>query len=249
MLPRLTALTHPSRRILVLSFAILALCAAGLSLLPASAPAANHPYVVVIDAGHQAKANMKSEPIGPGSRIKKPSVAGGTSGVVTHKAESLINLQVALKLQKQLQARGVKVIMIRTTQKANIPNSKRAAIANAAHADLLIRLHCDAAGSKTRGVLTLVPGTNKWTGPIVKPSAKAGSAIHKAVLRATGAQSRGITRRTDMAGFNWSKVPSVIVEMGVMTNKTDDRLLASTAYQNKLATGMSNGIMTYLSGK
>ena len=52
-----------------------------------------------------------------------------------------------------------------------------------------------------------------------------------------------------MAGFNWATVPSVIVEMGVMTNPAEDRLLASSAYQEKLAEGMANGIMKYLEGR
>jgi N-acetylmuramoyl-L-alanine amidase len=215
----------------------------------AGAQAAGTPYVVAIDAGHQARGNSKTEPIGPGSRIRKPKVTSGTSGVSTRKAESLINLQVALKLRALLEQRGVKVVMVRTSQKVNLSNSQRAKIANAANADLLIRLHCDAAGSKTRGVLTLVPGKNRWTSPIVKPSARAGSAVHKAVLKSTGAKNRGIRPRTDMSGFNWSTVPSVIVEMGVMTNRTDDRLLASSAYQKKLATGMANGVMAYLMAK
>jgi N-acetylmuramoyl-L-alanine amidase len=234
-------------RSLVFSAVVLAILIVVPLLQPIHAPAVDRPYVVVIDAGHQGKANLRREPIGPGSRIKKPAVAGGTSGVATHKAESLVNLQVALKLRAQLEARGVKVIMVRTSQKANVPNSRRALIANRAGADLFIRLHCDAAGSRTRGVLTLVPGKNRWTGPIVARSARAGSAVHRAVLSATGAKDRGITRRTDMAGFNWSKVPCVIVEMGVMTNRADDRLLASPAYQAKLATGIADGAFAYLS--
>jgi len=235
------------RRLLVPVLIVLTLCVGRAGFAPAPAMAVDHQYVVVVDAGHQGKANLKREPIGPGSRLKKPAVAGGTSGVVTHNAESLINLRVALRLRTQLQARGVKVIMIRTSQKANVANSRRALIANAANADLLIRLHCDAAGSKNRGVLTLIPGRNKWTGPILAQSALAGSAVHKAVVATTGAKNRGIRRRTDMSGFNWSNVPCVIVEMGVMTNRADDRLLASPGYQNKLATGMSNGVMNYLS--
>ena len=49
-----------------------------------------------------------------------------------------------------------------------------------------------------------------------------------------------------MTGFNWSKVPSVIVEMGNMRNRTDDRLLNSAAYQDKLVTGIADGTMGYL---
>lgn len=220
------------------------------SVAPATAAAANRRYVVVIDAGHQARGNNKPEPIGPGAKTKKPSVTSGAAGVSTHQLESAVNLKVAKRLRALLEARGVKVIMVRTSQNVNIPNSKRAQIANAAGADLLIRLHCDSVGNRTtRGLLTLVPAKNRWTGPIVAPSRRAGRAIHSATLASTGAKNRGITGRTDMSGFNWSKVPAVIVEMGVLSNPADDRKLATSAYQQKLANGIADGIMNYLSGK
>jgi N-acetylmuramoyl-L-alanine amidase len=203
--------------------------------------------VVVIDAGHQGTQDMKLEPIGPGSSQLKPRVESGTAGVVTRVAESVVNLQVALKLEKTLQSRGVKVIMIRTSQNVDIPNSKRAEIANNAHAALFIRLHCDGVGnSTTHGFLMLRPGANQWTGPIVAPSKVAANYVDKAVLAATGAFDRGTEARTDLAGFNWATVPTILVEMGVMTNPTEDRKLSTAAYQQTLADGMTNGIVQYL---
>jgi N-acetylmuramoyl-L-alanine amidase len=214
------------------------------------AAAAAHRMVVVIDAGHQANADLRPEPIGPGSSTTKPRVAGGTSGVVTHNPESVVNLKIALRLRSALQKRGVKVIMIRTSQKVDIPNSKRAQIANKAHANLFIRLHCDGVtSSATHGLLTLVPAKNQWTGGIVTSSGRAGRDVQAATLKATAATNRGVVGRGDMSGFNWAKVPSIIVEMGVMTNPTEDRKLASSGYQVKLATGMANGIVRFLSGK
>jgi len=204
-------------------------------------------FVVAIDAGHQGKGDMRTEPIGPGSAKRKPRVAGGTRGVVTRKPESKITLQVALKLRTALEKRGVKVVMIRTTQDVNISNSKRAKIASAANADLCIRLHCDGSpNSKVSGVLTLVPAKNKWTGPITAASLRAGKDVQKATLAATGAKDRGISKRGDMTGFNWSKVPCIVVEMGLMTNPAEDRKLASKEYQAKLVDGMTTGVMRFL---
>lgn len=207
-------------------------------------------FVVVIDAGHQGHGDNTPEPIGPGSSITKPAVASGTSGVVTRVHESVVNLQVALRLQKALTARGIRVIMIRTSENVDIANSQRAKIANAAHAGLFIRLHCDGVAGHpgTAGLLTLVPAKNQWTGPIVSTSARAGRDIHAATLAATGATDRGITPRSDMSGFNWATVPSVIVEMGVMTNAAEDRLLSTAAYQDKLAAGMAAGIARFAAG-
>jgi N-acetylmuramoyl-L-alanine amidase len=207
-------------------------------------------FVVVIDAGHQAHADNKLEPIGPGSSTRKASVTGGTSGVVTRAHESVINLRVALRLRNVLTAAGVKVVMVRTSENVDISNSKRAQIANAAHAGIFVRLHCDGSTSRsTHGFLTLVPARNRWTVPIVTSSARAGRDIQSAAVAATHAYSRGITPRSDMAGFNWSRVPSVIVEMGLMTNPAEDRLLSSAAYEQKLAVGIANGILAFARGK
>ncbi|WP_293978545.1 N-acetylmuramoyl-L-alanine amidase, partial [uncultured Clostridium sp.] len=55
--------------------------------------------------------------------------------------------------------------------------------------------------------------------------------------------NRGISVRDDMTGFNWSKVPVILVEMGFMSNPEEDKLLSDEGYQNKLAQGLCNGIV------
>jgi N-acetylmuramoyl-L-alanine amidase len=207
------------------------------------------PLVVVIDAGHQAHANLHLEPIGPGSKTRKYKVSGGTSGRVTHAPESVINLRVALRLRDVLTHAGVTVVMVRTKQNVNIPNSQRAKIGNAAHADLTVRIHCDGAARSIHGILMLVPKRNKWTGPIVARSARAGRAILSATLLTTGARDRGITPRSDMSGFNWSLVPSVLIEMGNMKNTKEDKLLSNAAYEQKLAEGISRGVLAYAASR
>jgi N-acetylmuramoyl-L-alanine amidase len=157
---------------------------------------------------------------------------------------------VALKLRDVLEKDGVEVIMVRTTDKVDITNSQRAEIANKAHADLFIRLRCDGSSSHSvHGISVLTPGKNKWTGPIVAPSMVAAKLVSRDAIKATKAKNRGIVRRTDLAGFNWCKVPTVLVEMGFMTNAKEDRRLAKSAYQHKLAAGMAQGILDYLSAR
>ena len=206
--------------------------------------------VVVIDAGHQAIRNTRLEPIGPGSTTLKPAVAAGTTGRFTHIPEYRMNLQVALKLRDALVRQGVKVIMVRTSNNVNIANSQRAKIANTAHAALFIRLHGDGStNSSVHGISVLTPGKNRWTAPIVTASMTAAKLVSREVIKSTKAANRGITPRTDLAGFNWCTVPTVLVEMGFMSNRTEDKLLATTAYQNKLAAGLALGTLQYLSGK
>jgi N-acetylmuramoyl-L-alanine amidase len=203
--------------------------------------------VVVIDAGHQGKGDPSLEPIGPGASEMKAKVTDGGSGQYAPHAESEINLAVAKKVQAQLEAHNVKVIMVRTSEDVNIANSQRAKIANDAHAALFIRLHCDdAEGSSAHGISTLVPGSNKWTAPIVAESAKAGKIIHERVLQVTGAADRGVVDRGDLSGFNWSKVPTVLVEMGFLSNPAEDKQLTNPVYQQKLAVGIAAGAVRYL---
>jgi N-acetylmuramoyl-L-alanine amidase len=213
------------------------------------APVASASGVVVIDAGHQGQGNSSPEPEGPGSSITKPKVESGASANGVD--ESQLNLEIALRLQKVLESRGVTVIMVRTTQNVNIPNSERAKIANKYHAALFIRLHCDSSSSSgVTGILTLEPEKNWYKGiDMVGPSAVAAKDVQQAVLAATGAKDRGIQKRGDLSGFNWSQVPSVLVEMGLMSNPTEDAKLGKPAYQDLLATGMANGVVKFLQSR
>ena len=65
------------------------------------------------------------------------------------------------------------------------------------------------------------------------------------MVKNTGAKSRGVTRTDSMSGINWSKVPVTIIEMGFLSNEKEDKLLASSEYQNKIVQGMVNGINGY----
>ena len=56
----------------------------------------------------------------------------------------------------------------------------------------------------------------------------------------------GIFRRDTYTGLNWSEVPSILVEMGFMTNEEEDYKLNDPAYQQLLVQGMVEGICAYM---
>lgn len=205
-------------------------------------------YVVVIDPGHQQRANLEAEPIGPGASQTKPKVAGGATGVATHKPEYVVNLQISLKLRSVLQAKGVKVIMTRMTNDVDISNSERAQIANRAGADLAVRIHADGVdnNSAMEGIRTLYPAMNSWTTPIYAKSSLAATLVEHAAAASSHEKNLGTTPRGDMTGFNWSKVPTIIVETGFLSNPAEDRLLNDPASQQAIAKGIGQGVMEYL---
>lgn len=204
--------------------------------------------VVVIDPGHQSTANLEREPVGPGSATMKAKVSSGTSGVVTGIPESEFNLAVGLKLRDALEARGIKVIMTRTTQNVDISNSERAQMANKAKADLFVRIHADGNDdSSVNGIHTLYPASIEgWTDDIAAASKEAAAIFQRELIEATGARDLGLDPRSDLTGFNWSDVPVVLPELGYMTNATEDRLLATEAYRDKIVQGLARAIVEFL---
>lgn len=204
-------------------------------------------FVVVIDPGHQAKANLTLEPIGPGSATKKEKVRGGATGVATRIPEYKEALTISLLLRDRLQGAGVKVVMVRTTNDVDIANSQRAIVGNKANADLVVRVHLDSVSDGTvHGISVQYPSGNKWCQPIETPSKRAAALVEDAVTAATGGGKRGLFPRSDMTGFNWSTRPTIIVECGFMSNADEDRRCATAAYQGLLATGISKGVLAYL---
>jgi len=205
--------------------------------------------VVVIDPGHDARANLATEPIGPGSATRKIKDGGGTHGVVTGIREPDLTLDVSLRLRRLLRAAGVRVVMTRTrTSGASMGNIARARIANDAEAALFLRVHADGASSASaRGTHTLTPALHQgWTDDVYVASRRAATLVQTELVRALGFPSRGIQERSDFTGFNWADVPVILVEMGFMTNPHEDRALARPAVRGRAALGLCRGTLRFL---
>jgi N-acetylmuramoyl-L-alanine amidase len=226
---------------LVLAMGVLAVSAASGEAAP--------PPVIVIDPGHDLRANLTTEPIGPGSSTRKIKDGGGTHGVVSGLTEAELNLRVGLRLRELFQRAGLRVVMTRTkTAGASIGNISRARIANRTGAALFLRIHADGSTDRgTRGTHTLYPALHRgWTDDIYAASKRAAGIVQSELVKALGFPDRGLQERTDFTGFNWSNVPVILVEMGFMTNPTEDRLLATNAYQRRAALGMCRGTLRFL---
>lgn len=213
------------------------------------AKAAAKQKVIVIDAGHQTRAMSAKEPIGPGASQKKAKVTGGATGCVTHLPEYKLNLQVAKKLKKELVSRGYKVIMVRTKNNVQLSNVDRAKVANKNKADAFIRIHANSAGSSSvKGALTIAPANHNpyMSKKNRKASQQLSQKVLSALCKATGAKNRGVMYTNSMTGINWCKVPVTIVEMGFMSNPSEDRKMASASYQKKIVKGIADGIDKFL---
>jgi N-acetylmuramoyl-L-alanine amidase len=223
--------------------------AAALAAASVAAGSPNGRTVVVIDPGHDARANLEQEQIGPGSSETKIKDGGGTSGVVTSTPEAVVNLAIAKRLRTLLERAGIDVVMTRTATKGvSMGNIARARIANEAGAALFLRIHADGSTDRSiRGTHTLVPASRRgWTDDIYAKSARAGRIVQAALVGRLRSRDRGLQERSDLTGFNWSDVPAILVEVGYLSNPAEDRLLGTDAYRRKAARGFCEGVLRYL---
>jgi N-acetylmuramoyl-L-alanine amidase len=201
--------------------------------------------VICLDPGHASTPNLTTEPIGPGSSIRKIKDGGGTAG------EATVVLQIGKKLRLALIERGYSVVMTRTTMQFTLGNGgniARAQFCNRRHAALMIRIHADGSTDSSRhGASMLYPAWHAgWTDDVLPESRRAAQLLQARLVARTGAANLGLVARRDMTGFNWANVPVVLAETGFMTNPRERARLTSASYQWRVARGLAAGAAAFV---
>lgn len=199
---------------------------------------------ILVDPGHGKKVNMKLEKMAPWSNIKAIKSPIGAVGSYSNTPEYQINLEVGIKLKDILLKKGYNVVMSKTNLEDNPSGIERAEIGNKVNAALAVRIHADSfKDSSIKGTSILVPSpVNDDMKKISGESERCGQIIMGNLVKRAGVKSRGIIKRKDLTTFNWSKVPTILIEMGFLSNKEEDTLLNNDEYQNKIATAIAEGI-------
>ena len=214
-----------------------------------TASASNNGHIVGIDPGHQGEnVDMSAtEPNGPGSSTMKAKASTGTSGSFSGLPEYQLNLDVSLLLKDILEQRGYQVVMTRTDNDTAISNKERAELVASQGAEICVRIHANGDDSAAvSGALTMCPSQqNPYVSSLYDSSNKLSKCIVDSYCAATGFQNRGIIYTDTMTGINWSTIPVTIVEMGFMTNQSDDLKMADSSFQQTMAEGIANGIDAY----
>ena len=178
--------------------------------------------VVCIDAGHGGS--------DPGA-LGIPYTSGPT--------EADINLAASLALRNKLELLGAKVIMVRTTDVNSTMNS-RVTLAQQNRADFYISMHSNAIAGNGIGK----GGVEVYYYEDI--AATLASTISSRMATATGRTNRGgkfSNYKVTLGSFG----PSVLVEMGFITNPVEYDQMIDNWYLYQTATAVSESIMAVLS--
>lgn len=177
--------------------------------------------------------------------VVDPGHGGSNPGAVANNTrEADNNLAVAMKLREKLAQAGAKVVMTRSTDKTVAAEGSslgdelqaRLDIANANHADLFVSIHSNSNPDKNiAGAMTFYPSGK---------SQELALDVQTSLIKETGATDKGTSPATFYVLRN-AAMPSILVEMGFVTNETEAAYLHDDIYRGKVASGVFNGIVRY----
>jgi N-acetylmuramoyl-L-alanine amidase len=213
--------------------------------------------VVGIDPGHNglnySDPSVIDQPVWNGQEDESCDTTGTeTDGGYT---EAQYNFNVATYLAADLEAEGAQVVLTRPNNSGVGPCvTTRAAIINAAHADVAVDIHADGGPANGRGFAVLEPVADGPNSGVIAASDNFATVLRNAFLGDTGMPVStydgvdGLQSRDDLAGLNLTTVPKVLIECGNMRNTTDAALLVTPAFQRAAAAAMAQAITEYLAG-
>jgi len=181
---------------------------------------------VVIDPGHGFTGPGKFDP-----------------GAVGHIKEQEANLAVSKLLERQLTDEGARVYRLNTESEVFVTD-QRASYARRYNPDMFISIHCNAASSGGKGAEVF------YFSPFSQPLARSISASLGSYL-STKVHGGGDLNRG--AKYNYffvtqqQEFPSVLVELGFVTNYTEAMALANAEHQRGLSLAVVSGIKTFMS--
>ncbi len=176
-------------------------------------PSSGKPPMVVIDAGHGGW-----EP-------------GAGNGSINEKD---VVLAISLEIEKQLKEKNIDYYMIRTDD-TYVSLEDRAKIANEKKGRLFISIHNNSFTDPSQG--GILTAYNPYS-PIGEDIAR----IMQSKISDIGMRDRDIMPRPNLYVLRHTEMPSLLLEIGFISNKNDLKLLTDSDFQQKCALSIVDGI-------
>lgn len=177
--------------------------------------------------------------------VVDPGHGGSNPGAVANDTrEADNNLAVGLKVRDRLVQAGAKVVMTRSSDTTVAAEGSslgeelqaRLDMAQANNADLFVSVHSNSnPDTSIAGAMTFYPSDK---------SSDLALAVQNNIIKRTGAVDKGTSPATFYVLRNAS-MPSILVEMGFVTNTAEAARLQEDSYRNQMAQGIVEGLAAY----
>ena len=187
---------------------------------------------------------------------------GFTNGVLLEKE---MNRQIGQRVAKLLKKKGYQVCLVREGDESLALDERTARIHACKDAGILISIHTNAAArAEASGIETFCHTSDMFTthyqqadknmigtlqeidSVVFDQSMQLAQAVHKNVLESAKIKNSSVVDRKVKHKVTQlllaSEMPSILVELGFLTNKQEAELLQKSSYQKDLAQGICKGI-------
>ena len=156
--------------------------------------------------------------------------------------EKALALKTGTLVKRYLHDMGYRVILTRSRD-VFIPLKKRTAIANDTKSKLFVSIHFNAfKGTSVKGVeIYYYNKGSKWR---QNASKKVAQSVLSALLKATGATSRGV-KTGNFHVIRETYMPAILIEGGFITNPQERNSLKDQKYVEKMAHSIAEGVDKY----
>ncbi|MBM7551687.1 N-acetylmuramoyl-L-alanine amidase [Thalassobacillus pellis] len=159
--------------------------------------------------------------------------------------EKEINLDVALRTQRYLEKAGIKVVMTRTDD-SFLKLNERIDYAVNRNADTFVSIHSNAFTPNAHGTETYYSTAD--LNPRAEASKMLATFIQERLVDALNTYDRGV-KEGPFRVIEHNPLPSVLLELGFVTNDSDAAKLGSSFYRERAAKAIYLGIEDYYDWK
>ncbi|GIP26600.1 hypothetical protein J23TS9_17300 [Paenibacillus sp. J23TS9] len=221
-----------------------------IELIQASVIHVNHEFIgdqLVIDLNDTSDFESPIQAPSAGEQVRKivvidPGHGGSDPGTtsISKKHEKDFNLALSLKVQELLlKEPEIEVLMTRDTD-VYPTRTERVQFANKINADVFVSIHGNS-------VLESPQANGTETHYYQRSSSKElANAIHKRLIKAIGLKDRGV-KDSSLQVIRETKMAAVLLEVGFLSNISDEKAMLSNTVQYKAAQAIVDGIKEYLS--
>lgn len=186
-------------------------------------PPQTHKPVIVLDAGH----------------------GGDDTGAIAHGiTEKNSALTATLLAKKHLNTLGYRVVLTRDRDR-HVPLRHRSLIANKHKNGVFVSIHLNSAPSKEAQGIEVFYCDNHHAKRVRHSHSLAGAILDN-LIHKTSAKSRGV-KKGRFHVIRETKIPSVLVEAGFITNSEESTKLKCSNYLDTLALGIAHGVDQFIS--